>query len=559
MTNQKHKPRILVCSESSKVSSGFGTYNKALLKGLFESNKYEIAEFASYGLIGDKEKFNIPWKYYPNAIEKDDKREQLYNSSPENQFGKWRFDRVVLDFKPEIVIDIRDYWMSAYQRFSPLRKYFHWILMPTIDSFPQKEEWLDTYINANAIFTYSDWGAEVLKQQTSNKIKYISTASPAANASSYQQVSLAQKQEIKGSLALSKDNIVIGTVMRNQKRKLFPELIQAFEALVDRLRNEQSEKSNQVILYLHTSYPDAGWDMFELIKNSKVSNKIYFTYWCRSCNAIFASNLAGFTQKCYKCKQKSAIIPNVGNAIGEAALGKIMSIFDVYVQYSICEGFGMPQVEASYCGVPVLTVNYSAMEDMIKKINAQPIKLGLKFKELETGAIRVYPDKDDTVDKLYSLIHKPQNILAKIGFTNKNLATNEYSWQDTVQKWMDYIDTVDTDYYRSRWENMSYQQIPTININPEIRDKTVYEQIYSLHNQFKSTGLDMSTYWLLKNIYFAQNSMLYDGASVVSYSINNIIKDINSIITNYNNVEYARCNPSLLTSEDFIDYANKTT
>jgi hypothetical protein len=124
---------------------------------------------------------------------------------------------------------------------------------------------------------------------------------------------------------------------------------------------------------------------------------------------------------------------------------------------------------------------------------------------------------------------------------------------------MDYIDTVDTDYYRSRWENMSYQQIPTININPEIRDKTVYEQIYSLHNQFKSTGLDMSTYWLLKNIYFAQNSMLYDGASVVSYSINNIIKDINSIITNYNNVEYARCNPSLLTSEDFIDYANKTT
>ena len=127
------KPRILVCSESSKITSGFGVYNKQLLTGLYQSNKYDVAEFASYGLIGDKETHKIPWKYYANAVPANDKRIAQYNSQGDNQFGRWRFDRVLVDFKPHIVIDVRDYWMSSFEKTSAFRKYFHWILMPTID------------------------------------------------------------------------------------------------------------------------------------------------------------------------------------------------------------------------------------------------------------------------------------------------------------------------------------------------------------------------------------------------------------------------------------------
>jgi hypothetical protein len=32
---------------------------------------------------------------------------------------------------------------------------------------------------------------------------------------------------------------------------------------------------NDIILYLHTSYPDAGWDIPNLVKNSKFSNRIF--------------------------------------------------------------------------------------------------------------------------------------------------------------------------------------------------------------------------------------------------------------------------------------------
>lgn len=559
--NQPHyfymsnKPKILVCSESSKIASGFGVYNKKLLEALYQSNKYDVAEFASYGLIGDKESHNIPWKYYPNAVISSDPRYKIYNSSTENHFGKWRFERVILDYKPNIVIDIRDYWMSSYQRNSPFRKYFHWILMPTIDSSPQQEEWLDTYISADAIFTYTDWGKNILLSETSNSIKFIDTVSPGADNECF--IPSTNTGEIKEALRIPHNYTVIGTVMRNQKRKLFPELIAAFEKTLTRLQKEGSSKTDTTILYLHTSYPDAGWDLANLIKNSKFANKIYFTYICKTCGAVFASNLSGFVQKCYNCGNNSSILPNVANPVSTHILGKIMSMFDVYVQYSICEGFGMPQVEAASCGVPVVTVNYSAMSDVIEKINAYPIKVGSYFKELETSAIRVYPDENSLIDTLVDLINKPEQIRKRKGFDIRNHSIKHYSWSDTMQKWIQYIDTINFQKYEKLWK-APQKNIPHISLANIPQTQNVYETIYYLQSQFLSAiDIKMSSYWLLKQIQAAQDGFFTEQAEFKPFSIKNVIDNLNKIIDNHNEAELARVRPELLTEEDYIQYANR--
>lgn len=549
------KPRILVCSESSRIASGFGVYNHNLLNGIFETNKYSVAEFACYGLIGDKEKYNIPWKYYPNAVLPGDPRSKIYTSSPDNHFGKWRFERVVADFKPHVVIDIRDYWMSAYQKNSPFRRLFHWILMPTIDSSPQQEEWLDTYINADGIFTYSDWGKEILQKQTSNNIKFIDVASPCADTNLFCPVS--SRQQIKPILRLDPNYTVIGTVMRNQKRKLFPELINTFEKTIDQLKEIGSAKANTTILYLHTSYPDAGWDMSNLVKNSKYGNKIFFTYACRNCGAVFASNLSGYTQKCYRCDNKSAVIPNVSNPISTDILGKIIGIFDIYVQYSICEGFGMPQIEAASCGVPVVTVDYSAMSDLVNKVNAYPISVGTYFKELETSAIRVYPDHNSLMSILIDLIEKPENIRNKIGFSMRQKVLDEYQWSKTISKWISYLDTVDYNKYEHLW-NSPPQQVPLIDINSVPKTNNVYEAIYLLQKYYlDKMNLSMSDFWLLKQIQAAQNGFFPEGPELKPFSITDLINNLNKLISNYNESEKARMDPDILTKEDYIDYANR--
>ena len=196
-----NKLKVLMCSEASFLNSGFGTYAKEILSRLHKTNKYHIAEFASYSVVNDSRDRDINWRFYANAVRENDPRYEEYMSRSDNQFGRWRFEKVLLDFRPDVVIDVRDYWMSHYQSLSPLRKYFHWILMPTVDSEPQQEEWIDTFLHTDAIFTYSDWGADVLKRQSSGRIKYIATASPGVDLSIFKR--LPDQTAIKQSRLLS--------------------------------------------------------------------------------------------------------------------------------------------------------------------------------------------------------------------------------------------------------------------------------------------------------------------------------------------------------------------
>ena len=63
-----------MCSEASFISSGFGTYTKEILSRLYKTNKYNIAEFASYGMVNDSRDKSIDWTYYANAVNPNDSR-----------------------------------------------------------------------------------------------------------------------------------------------------------------------------------------------------------------------------------------------------------------------------------------------------------------------------------------------------------------------------------------------------------------------------------------------------------------------------------------------------
>ena len=242
------KKRVLFCSEATYLNTGYATYAREVLSRLHASGKYEIAEFASYGKDGDSRNNDILWKFYPNQPHDNDLAgNQEYVSVPTNQFGEWRFENVLLDFQPDFVCDIRDFWMIDYQERSPFRRLFNWVIMPTVDASPQNEQWIATYSNADAVFSYSDWGGSVLKNESNGKVNYLGTASPSAHAI-YSPVE--DKQAHKERMGCDADTLILGTVMRNQRRKLFPDLFEAFRKFLDMY------DKNDVFLYCHTSYPD---------------------------------------------------------------------------------------------------------------------------------------------------------------------------------------------------------------------------------------------------------------------------------------------------------------
>ena len=145
------KKKILFCGEATYLNTGYATYAREIMRRLHSTQKYTLAEFASYGSLSDPRASSIPWKMYPNMPITDEEKER-YAEIPTNQFGEWQFEPVLLDFQPDIVCDIRDFWMFEYQERSPYRPYFHWVIMPTVDSSPQNEQWIATFANADGVF-----------------------------------------------------------------------------------------------------------------------------------------------------------------------------------------------------------------------------------------------------------------------------------------------------------------------------------------------------------------------------------------------------------------------
>ena len=147
MNNKK----VLFCSEASWLSTGYSVYTKEVLSRLHQVDGIEVAELACYIDANDANIKNVPWGVYPNKPLPNDPAYGSYSSSPSAQFGEQSFNHILLSFQPDMVIDIRDWWMIEFEQRSPFREFFHWAIMPTVDAEPQANQWINTYSAADSV------------------------------------------------------------------------------------------------------------------------------------------------------------------------------------------------------------------------------------------------------------------------------------------------------------------------------------------------------------------------------------------------------------------------
>lgn len=448
-----NKKRILWCGETGFVSSGYGIATKELLTRLYKTGKYEIAEHASYIAPNDPRIKSVPWKIYGN-MPTNEQEAQEYNSNQQNQFGFWRFDEVALHFRPTHVLAIRDWWMDSHIWHSPLAKYFHTVMMPTVDSSPQQNEWIADYCNVDTVLTYTEYSKRVLEEESGGKIKVAGIPGLGADTDIFKPV--VNKHEHKKYFGVA-DKFIVGTVMRNQKRKLYSDLIDGFRDFC----TKYPQKAKNAYLYCHTSYPDMGWDLPRLIRDSGISHKILFTYICPNCKKFAVLRFQDAKTTCPFCGSPSMSLPNVVHGVSSEQLSQIYNLFDIYVQYAICEGLGSPMLEASACSVPFMAVDYSAMESVNKVLGGYPIAVHHRFRETESHAMRVYPDNTDFVEKLSNFISLPETMRMKKGRDSYNKFLKNYTWDIVADKWMQAIDAATPS---SLWNSPPMYHQPNLNI-----------------------------------------------------------------------------------------------
>lgn len=414
---------ILVITHLSSINSGLAIYGKNLIENLIERG-HKVTEF---GIGSTKNIDSVKWDLIVNQPE--DHQLEEFNSNPNNRNGQWKFEPILLKLKVDLVIDIRDVFAYSYQTVSPFRDMFNHIGIAAVDGIPQKKHWLEIFRGLDGVFVYTDWAKQVLEKEG---IKVDGLASPSITDNFCEL-----KTNIKEEMGLG-DFRIIGSVMRNQPRKLIPELFEGFRKYLD---NSGDDKT---LLYLHCSYPDVAFDIPELLLTHGLSSKVLFTFYCEECNSVFPSFWRGTISHCPYCGEKTAKTAEITDDINDETLNEIYSIFDYYIQLANREGFGQPQLEAIKCGKPVATVNYSGMKHFIDNYDCLPIEPDvIKFSykmEMYEACVNV----DNVAKSIEELLKRD----------NKKVV--QENWKSSFQTMLDFIDQKD---FKGRW-NLPYDIKP---------------------------------------------------------------------------------------------------
>jgi glycosyltransferase involved in cell wall biosynthesis len=424
------RPRVLWVGEAHYLASGFGTYSLELLERMHHSGRYEVMELASYAGHHD-DRNSPPWRFMAATANPDDPEEvAAYRADPINEFGQWRFDQACVEFQPDIVLSARDPWMDEFIERSPFRPYYRWVFAPTVDAIPLREGWVANFLDADVLLAYSDWGADVLRSVTGGLGNVLGPAPPGADLTAFRPV--ADRRAHRQSMGMDPDCLVLGTTMRNQMRKLYPELLRAFAHF---LRTAPEALARKSYLYCHTAWPDVGWDLPCLLKEVGLGSRVLFTYACKDCGECFPSFFHDSVAYCPRCGKATATMPGVHSGISRANLGRIYNLFDVYVQYANMEGFGMPQVEAAACGIPVMSVDYAAMSDVVRKLHGWPIRVLFHHRESSTHRLLAIPDQDHFVEGLVHFFSMPWPVRAHRGHKGRRAVEEHYTWDRTFARW----------------------------------------------------------------------------------------------------------------------------
>ena len=200
------------------------------------------------------------------------------------------------------------------------------------------------------------------------------------------------------------NKFVIGCVGRMQGRKFYGELLKAVEKFV--------EDKNDVVLIIHADPNDPanpGFILPELIKLRKLEHLIRFTG---------NRYTLGFTEK---------------------EMNEVYNLFDVFALTSSGEGFGIPFIESMACEVPIITTDFTTVQEIITDNNAG---IAVPIMNTITGTYNVergIADLDKFVEALQSLYDNPIE-RKRLGKNGRTATIRDYDWSKVVYPtWNKYL------------------------------------------------------------------------------------------------------------------------
>lgn len=99
-----------------------------------------------------------------------------------------------------------------------------------------------------------------------------------------------------------------------------------------------------------------------------------------------------------------------------------------------------------------MSVDYSAMSDIVRKTEGTPIKVQRFFRDVNMGSYRALPDNEDCINKIISFLQKPEPMKKILGNKARKAIENFYTWDNTVKIWETLFDNIKLTGLQGQWD-----------------------------------------------------------------------------------------------------------
>ena len=196
------------------------------------------------------------------------------------------------------------------------------------------------------------------------------------------------------------NKFVVGSVFRNQTRKLPSKLLKAYKIFSDR--------HNDTILLLHTDANDPqGQNLIDLMERIKLDkSKVRFT------NMNFISGVTAHD------------------------VNVIYNMMDVHALSTTGEGFGLPIIESQAAGIPNVITDYTTSRELIEG-HGQLVKVK-DFIEGQMNTNRAMVDVEDMAN-CFDTYYNNRELMQKHGKDARKFTLEHYNWEKVMRMWIELL------------------------------------------------------------------------------------------------------------------------
>lgn len=441
------KKKLLYCSDSSRLKTGFGRNSREVLMHLWKTGKYEIVEYMTGPVKQDDPILNsVPWKAYGAMPVKSYHVEAVNTPAlqTKTRYGAFFIDEIIKKEKPDVYIGVNDFWAFFGYYDKPWWNKFPCVLWITMDSLPLYREAIE---NAHKIKNFWVWTSFAEKEFKRLGHKHVKTVHGALDAATFSPLPREQREAVRKGFGVS-ENTVFGFVFRNQLRKLVGSLLEGFKI--------HKEKNPKAKLLLHTSWQE-GWNIPSFIKEFGIDNNdVLTTYVCKFCKDFHISPFVGPEKGCPHCKRdKTCITPNTAFGVTNEQLNLIYNLMDFYIHPITSGGLEMPIVEALMAGVPAATVNYSCGEEFCGPKIAKEIDF-TTYREIQTQFIKASAKPESIAEVMNEFSDMVEEERIALGGISRNWASENFDKKKVCQEIEKFLDSLPKSTYNYEFKTERY-------------------------------------------------------------------------------------------------------